>query len=59
MEVEPGEVWEMYSAGAGDWVRVVVTKIEDGQVTLRYEGVLEFITVDGSDMQNPDLFRPV
>ena len=59
MDVALGEVWEMYSAGAGQWVRVVVTKVEDGEVTLRYEGVLEFLTVDGSDLQNPELFRSV
>jgi len=34
MDVELNEVWEMYSLGADEWVRVVVTKIEDAEVTL-------------------------
>jgi hypothetical protein len=59
MDVELNEAWEMYSAGAGEWVRVIVTKIEDGEVTLRYEGVLEFITVDLADMDNHERFRPI
>jgi hypothetical protein len=58
-EAEPGTVWEMYSSHENRWTRVIVTKAEDGQVTLRYEGVLEFITVDGSEMENNrELFRP-
>jgi len=59
MDVELNEVWEMYSLGADEWVRVVVTKIEDAEVTLRYEGILEFVTVDLADMENPERFRPV
>jgi len=59
MGVELNEAWEMYSVGSGEWVRVVVTKIEAGEVTLRYEGVLEFITVDFADMENPERFWPV
>jgi hypothetical protein len=58
-EAEPGTVWEMYSSHENRWTRVIVTKVEDGQVTLRHEGVLEFITVDGSEMENNrELFRP-
>lgn len=58
--VEVGQVWEMYSSAEGQWVRVVVTKIEGDKAVLRHEGVLEFITTEVSDLQNkPDLFRPV
>ena len=59
MDIELNEVWEMYSVRVSEWMRVVVTKIEDGEVTLRYEGVLEFFTVDFTDMQNTENFRPV
>jgi hypothetical protein len=58
-EVEPGTVWEMYSSDDNRWIRVIVTKVEDGKATLRYEGVLEFITVDVLEMQDSrELFRP-
>ena len=59
MDVEPGQLWEMYSAKEKCWVRVVVVKVDDRGVMLRYRGLLEFFTVDLLDMQNkPQLFRP-
>ena len=49
----------MYSTDENRWSRVIVTKVEDGRATLRYEGVLEFLTVDVGDMQiKPELLRP-
>jgi len=58
VDIEPGQIWEMYSQGGRRWERVVVTDIHDGDVKLRYEGVLEFVTVELLDMVNrPDLFR--
>jgi hypothetical protein len=58
VDIELGEVWEMYSRGGQRWDRVRVTTIDDGLVKLRYEGVLEFETVDLLDMVNsPDRFR--
>ena len=56
--IEPGQLWEKCSRGAKRWVRVVVSKIEDGLVTLRYEGVFEFVTVDLWAMQDAERFRP-
>ena len=57
-EIHLGQIWEMYSSGEGRWVRVIVTKIDGGEVTLRYEGLLEFMTVDLPEMQNnPEAFR--
>lgn len=58
MDIEPGQLWEMYSAKERRWVGVVVIKIDDGDVMLRYRGLLEFFTVDLLDMQKPELFRP-
>jgi hypothetical protein len=59
MDIEPGQIWEMYSHPENRWVRVIVTKIEDGRVTLRYEGLVEFITVELEDMQTKtEVFRP-
>ena len=59
MDIEPGQLWEMYSARERRWVRVVVVKVNDSSVTLRYHGLLEFFTVELIDMQNkPELFRP-
>jgi hypothetical protein len=56
--IEQGQVWEMFSAPEARWVRVVVTNIDGWLVTLRYVGVLEFVTVDIADMENqPDRFR--
>ena len=58
MDIEPGQIWEIYSQGGRRWERVVVIDIHDGDVKLRYEGVLEFITVELVDMVNrPDRFR--
>jgi hypothetical protein len=58
-EVQPDTVWEMYSSDGDRWIRMIVAKVEDGKATLRYEGVLEFITVDVLEMQNNlELFRP-
>jgi len=57
--IEPGQIWEVYSTDENRWNRVIVTKIEDGRATLRYEGVLEFLTVDVGDMQSkPEVLRP-
>jgi hypothetical protein len=58
-DVAPGQVWEIHSDGNGRWVRAIVTKIDGDQVTLRYEGLLEFLTVSLSDLQdNSEMFRP-
>lgn len=57
-EIDPGQIWEMCSTGGKSWVRVVVTKIQGGLVTLRYEGVFEFVTVPRSEMEDPERFRP-
>ena len=58
VDIEPGQIWEIYSQGGRRWERVVVIDIHDGDVKLRYEGVLEFITVELVDMVNrPDRFR--
>jgi hypothetical protein len=60
VNIEPGQIWERYSQGGQRWERVIVTEIHDGHVKLRYEGVLEFVTVELLDMVNrPDLLRPV
>lgn len=58
MEIAPGQAWEMYSARERRWVRVVVTRVTHGFVTLRYLGVFEFVTVDLAEMQNAKRFRP-
>ena len=56
--IEQGQVWEVYSRHENRWVRAVVFKMEDGHVVLRYEGTLEFVTVDIDDLQGrPELFR--
>ena len=58
LDIQQGQVWEMYSAAVGRWVPVIVTKLEDEEVTLRHEGVIEFLTVKAEDMHdNPDRFR--
>jgi hypothetical protein len=58
-DVAPGQVWEIHSDGNGSWVRAIVTKIDGDQVTLRYEGLLEFLTVSLSELQgNSEMFRP-
>ena len=58
MEIELGQLWEMYSADTRRWVPVVVAKIEGDLVTLRYRGLTEFVRVELADMQNPERFRP-
>ena len=60
-DIEPGQTWEMYSRPDGRWVRVIVAKVEDAGVLLRYEGMLdEFLTVELADMlTKPEVFRPV
>jgi hypothetical protein len=59
MATEPGSVLEMYSSQENGWVRVVVTQVDDDEVKLRYEGVLEFITVPIAEIQNnPERFKP-
>jgi hypothetical protein len=58
MDIEQGQVWEVYSARDRRWERAVVTKVDRAQATLRYEGLLEFLTVDISELQNnPELYR--
>jgi hypothetical protein len=58
-DIEPGQVWEVYSSRERRWEPAFVIKIEGEQVTLRYEGFLEFFTADLSIMQSkPELFRP-
>jgi hypothetical protein len=58
-DVEPGQVWEVWSVNEGRWVRAIVMKAEDGEATLRYEGCLEFVMFKVSDLQNtPERFRP-
>ena len=59
MDIELGQRWEMYSARERRWVPVVVAKIEDGRARLRYQGLVEFVSVELADMQSkPELFRP-
>ncbi|SRR6266704_1472633 len=59
INVEQDQVWEVYSSHENRWVRAIVFKIQDDRATLRYEGILEFITVDIGDMlSKPELFRP-
>jgi hypothetical protein len=58
LDIEPGQLWEMYSAREKRWVQVVVVKVDDGGVTLRYRGFLEFFKVDPLNMHKPELFRP-
>jgi hypothetical protein len=58
MEIGPGQTWELCSPGEDRWVQVVVTNVEDGRVTLRYQDAFEFITLDVVELQNPKRFRP-
>ena len=59
MNIEPGQIWEMYSHPEKRWVRVIVAKVEDSRVRLRYEGLIKFITVELGDMQiKTEVFRP-
>lgn len=59
-DIQEGEVWEMYSTAERRWVLVIVTKLDNEDVTLRHEGVLEFLTVRAEEMRdNPERFRPV
>jgi hypothetical protein len=59
VDVEPGQVWEVYLTRESRWTRVFVIKVEDDRATLRYEGVLEFLTVDINDLEfRPDFLRP-
>ena len=57
MNIEPGQAWEMWSGKERRWVRVVVTRLQDDRVTLRHQGVLEFVTVDLAEMDNAERFR--
>ena len=58
MDIQPGQVWQVYSARDRRWERAVVTKVDGGQATLRYEGLLEFLTVGVAELQdNPELYR--
>ena len=59
MAVEVSQAWEVYSESEKTWKRMIVTKVEDNTVTLRYEGVFEFITADVTEMESdPARFRP-
>jgi hypothetical protein len=59
INVEHDQVWEVYSSHENRWVRAIVFKIQDDRATLRYEGILEFVTVDIGDMlSKPELFHP-
>jgi hypothetical protein len=58
MDVEPGQLWEMYSTAEKRWVRIVVAKIEDGRVRVRYQGLCEFFTVEQLDIQNKPELAP-
>ena len=52
MNIEPGEVWEVYSARDKRWGRAVVTKVDGGKATLRYEGLLEFLTQNAVEQKS-------
>jgi hypothetical protein len=57
-DVQQGQAWEMYSTAEGRWIPVIVVKLEDEDVILRYVGVLEFLTVKAEEMYNdPKRFR--
>jgi hypothetical protein len=58
--VELGQVWEIYSANGKQWVPAVIAKTDQDTVTLRYQGMMEFVTVDTADLQRkPDVYRQV
>jgi hypothetical protein len=58
-DIESGQVWEVYSENERRWIRLIVTKVEGEMVTLRYEGVFEFLTINITQLQEkPDVFRP-
>lgn len=55
-----GQAWETYSSNERRWVRVIVAKIDGDQITLRYEGTLELLTVSVDELENnPERFRVV
>jgi hypothetical protein len=55
-----GQVWEIYSNRDREWIRAVVARVEDREVTLRYVGSLELLTASADDLENsPERFRPV
>ncbi len=56
-DISVGQRWEVYSQEAKAWFPVIITKIEGEQITLRYEGVLEFLTVSPDDMDDDQRFR--
>ena len=57
-DIKPGDVWEVYSHGEGQWTRAVVMKVEGDEALLHYEGVLDFLRVRVTDLeQNPSLYR--
>ena len=57
-EVQPGQIWEMYSDEEKRWTRVIVTQVVDGNATLRHEGVFDFVTAGVDEMENsPEQFR--
>jgi hypothetical protein len=58
MNIEVGQVWEMYSKQDNAWVRMIVAKVEDGIITLHPEGLLELILVHRRELLNsPERFR--
>ena len=50
MDIERGQLWDMYSARENRWMPVVVVKVEEESVTLRPKGFIEFFTVPRADM---------
>ena len=55
-DIKPSDVWEVYSNSEGQWMRAVVMKVEDGEVLLHYEGVLDFLRVPHTHLeQKPGL----
>jgi hypothetical protein len=56
--LEPGQVWEVHVNDENRWIRAIVTKVDGGGVTFRYEGILEFVRVSVDEVQNkPERFR--
>jgi hypothetical protein len=52
-----GQVWEVYSPQQNQWSRVIVAKIQDQEVILRYDGTLELLRVTLDDMQDKERFH--
>lgn len=54
-----GQVWEVYSDRENRWVRAVISKQEDDEITFRYEGTLEIFTVNRQNLSNSEHFRVI